>query len=368
MTALRIALLPGEGIGPSIVAQARKVLEALRPFGFDAEMNEGAVGGIAFEALGHPLPEPTIALARQADAVLFGTVGDPRFDTLERELRPERAILGLRRAFGLYASLKQISVPHELAALSPLSDERVAGLDLLVVRELNGDVYTGQPRGRRAAPDGPFPGDREGFDTMRYAEGEVRRTARIAFEAARRRGKRLASVDKANVLESSALWRAVVTELGQDYRDVALTHHYADNALTQLIARPTEFDVIVTGNLFGDLLSDAASALTGSIGLAASAMLGDGRKGMYEAGHGTALDIAGLDRANPIACIRAAGLMLRHSLDRPDLAERIERAVSSVLTRGLRTAEMASSPSARVVGTEAMGDAIAAAVAAACTR
>jgi 3-isopropylmalate dehydrogenase len=358
----RIAVLPGEGIGPEIVAQARKVFEALRRFGFEAEWVEGAVGGVAYEMHGDPLPAETLALARGADAVLFGTVGDPRFDHLDRALRPERAILGLRRALGLYANLKHVAVPPALALLSPLREERVAGLDLLVVRELDGDVYTGQPRGRRTAPDGPFAGQREGFDTMRYAEGEVRRVARIAFEAARARRGGLASVDKANVLETSGLWRAVVREMAADYPDVTLTHLYADNALMQLISQPTRFDVIVTGNLFGDLLSDAASVLTGSIALSASALLGDGPRGMYEAGHGTALDIAGQDRANPIACVRAVALMLRHSLGRADLAVRVEDAVSSVLASGLRTADMAQAPGTRCIGTEHMGNAIVAAL------
>jgi 3-isopropylmalate dehydrogenase len=339
----RIAVLPGEGIGPEIVAQARKVFEALRRFGFEAEWVEGAVGGVAYEMHGDPLPAETLALARGADAVLFGTVGDPRFDHLDRALRPERAILGLRRALGLYANLKHVAVPPALALLSPLREERVAGLDLLVVRELDGDVYTGQPRGRRTAPDGPFAGQREGFDTMRYAEGEVRRVARIAFEAARARRGGLASVDKANVLETSGLWRAVVREMAADYPDVTLTHLYADNALMQLISQPTRFDVIVTGNLFGDLLSD-------------------GPRGMYEAGHGTALDIAGQDRANPIACVRAVALMLRHSLGRADLAVRVEDAVSSVLASGLRTADMAQAPGTRCIGTEHMGNAIVAAL------
>ena len=354
-----IALLPGEGISPEIVAQARKVLVALQRHGFEADLEEAAVGGVAYERFGHPLPDATRALAQRADAVLFGAVGDARFDHLDRALRPERALLGLRHALGLFANFKQVCVPAALASLSPLHAERVAGLDLLVVRELNGDVYTGQPRGRRLAPDGPFAGQREGFDTMRYAEGEVRRVARLAFEAARQRRCRLTSVDKANVLESSGLWRAVVSELAQDYRDVELTHLYADNALMQLLTRPTEFDVLVTGNLFGDLLSDAASVLTGSIGLAASAMRGDGPRGMYEAGHGTAFDIAGQDRANPIACIRAAALMLRHSLARADLADRVEQAVAQVLAQGLRTAEIAGGAHTVQVGTAAMGDAIA---------
>jgi len=354
----KIAFLAGEGIGPEVMAQARKVLDALRSRGLELEVHEGVVGGVAYEATGRPLPEATLELVHQADAVLFGAVGDPRFDHLDRSLRPERAILGLRRELGLYAYLKHVTVPNELAALSPLRPERVAGLDLLVVRELNGDVYTGQPRGRRLSPDGEFAGQPEGFDTMRYAEGEVRRVARVAFEAARKRRGRVASVDKSNVLESSGLWRETVSEVGRNYPDVVLTHMYADNALMQLVSHATDFDVILTGNLFGDLIADAASTLTGSIAMAGSAMLGDGPKGMYEAGHGTALDIAGSGRANPIACVRAAALMLRHSLDRVDLANRIEAAIASVFARGLRTAEMAPSPGAHVVTTSEMGDAI----------
>ncbi|MGO4607100.1 isocitrate/isopropylmalate family dehydrogenase [Variovorax sp. 2RAF20] len=255
----------------------------------------------------------------------------------------------------------EVVVPPDLARLSPLRAERVAGTDLLVVRELNGDVYTGLPRGQRSAPDGAFEGQREGFDTMRYAEEEVRRIARIAFDMARARRGKLASVHKANVLETSGLWRSVVGELAAQYPDVELTHLYADNALMQLIGRPASFDVIVAGNLFGDLLSDAASALTGSIGLSASAMLGEGAKGMFEAGHGTALDIAGQDVANPIACIRAFGLLLRHSARRPDLSAAIEAAIRSVLGRGYRTADIQCS-SARLVGTARMGDLIANAV------
>jgi len=246
--------------------------------------------------------------------------------------------------------------------LSPLRAERVAGTDLLVVRELNGDVYTGQPRGVRESPDGPFAHQREGFDTMRYAEGEVRRVAHIAFRAARSRSGRLCNVDKANVLETSRVWRDVVSDTAREYPDVEVTHLYADNATMQLITNPASFDVVLTGNLFGDILSDAASVLTGSIGLPASALLGDGPRGMYEAGHGSALDIAGRDMANPLACIRAAALLLRHSLGRDDLARRIERAVTVVLGQGLRTAEI-HAPGMRLVGTRAMGDAVVAALA-----
>jgi 3-isopropylmalate dehydrogenase len=358
---MQIAVLAGDGIGPDIVAQAVKVLDALRGHDFAPVLIEAPVGGAAYATHGDPLPEATLRLALASDAVLFGAVGDPRFDHLERALRPERAILGLRRALGLYASFRHVVVAPELASLSPLRAERVAGLDLLVVRELGGDVYTGRPRGVRVAPDGPFAGEREGYDTMRYADGEVRRVARLAFDAARRRRGRLASVDKANVLETSRVWRDVVAAVAADYPDVELSHLYADNALMQLVSHPTEFDVIVTGNLFGDLLSDAAGALAGSIGLTGSALLGDGPRGLYEAGHGSALDIAGRDLANPLACIRAAGLLLRHSLGRGDLADRIENAVRRVLRQGLRTAEI-DEPGTTLVGTRAMGDAVVAAL------
>jgi 3-isopropylmalate dehydrogenase len=351
-----IAVLPGDGIGPEIVAEALKVLEVLRGPRFQFETRTASVGAAAYLLAGHPLPETTLRLAQSADAVLFGAVGDPRFDHLEPALRPERAILGLRRELGLFASLKRVTVPADLAHLSPLRHDRVGGVDLLVVRELNGDVYTGQPRGERSAPDGPFAGDREGYDTMRYAEGEVRRIAHVAFRAAMARGRRVCSVDKANVLSTSRLWRQVVMDVGREYPNVALSHVYADNAAMQIITAPRTFDVILTGNLFGDILSDAASVLTGSIGLPASALLGEGLRGMYEAGHGTALDIAGRDIANPIACIRAAALMLRHSLERPDLAQRVEDAVDAVLHCGLRTADLAGSGEA--IGTRAMGDAV----------
>ena len=355
----RIAVLAGDGVGPEIVAQAIKVLEALRGADFEFDLEHAPVGAQALELTGHPLPEETLQLALECDAVLFGAVGDPRFDHLEPRLRPERAILGLRREMGLYAALKQVRCRAELAGMSPLRPDRASGVDLLVVRELNGDVYTGTPRGERDAPDGPFAGQREGFDTMRYAEGEVRRIAHIAFRAAQQRKGRVCNVDKANVLATSRLWREIVVDTATDYPDVALSHMYADNALMQLIGNPKAFDVVLAGNLFGDILSDAASVLTGSIGLPASALLGDGPRGMYEAGHGTALDIAGRDLVNPLACIRAAALMLRHSLGREDLAKRIEEAVASVLRQGLRTAEI-HTLGTRKVGTQAMGDAVAA--------
>lgn len=352
----RIAVLAGEGIGPEIIAQAIKVLEALRGHGLRFDLLHAPVGGPAIDACGEPLPTATLDLAKSCDAVLFGTVGNPAFDHLEASKRPERAILGLRRELGLFAGLKHIAIPAALAHLSPLKAEVVAGTDLLVVRELDGDVYTGQPKGGRVSPDGAFAGQREGYDTMRYAEGEVERIAHVAFRAALGRSRRVCSVDKANVLATSRLWREVVSRVSVQYPAVTLTHMYADNAAMQLISRPTAFDVILTGNLFGDILSDAASVLTGSIGLPASALLGQGGGGMFEAGHGTAWDIAGQDLACPLACIRAAGLMLRHALDRPDLADRVERAVVTVLEQGGRTQDMRGALPA--LGTQAMGDAV----------
>lgn len=363
----RIAFLPGEGVGPEVVAQARRVLYALRGPGFDFEALDAppnAVGALATDAWGEPLPPATLALAQSADAVLFGSVGDPRHDHLPVHLRPERAILGLRRGLGLYASLRHIAITGPLEALSPLKAERVRGVDLLVVRELDGDAYTGQPKGQRPVPDGPFAGQAEGFDTMRYAEGEVRRVAHVAFRAAASRRALVTSVDKANVLESSRLWRRVVTEVSRDYPQVTLRHLYADNAAMALIAQPRDFDVLLAGNLFGDILSDAASVLTGSIGLPAAALLGDAQaqrcQGLFEAGHGTALDIAGRDKANPVACIRAAALLLRHALQRPDLAQRVEHAVDAALAAGWRTADIAQlgTPPALRVGTRGMGDAV----------
>jgi 3-isopropylmalate dehydrogenase len=350
---MRVAVLPGDGIGPEIVAQARKVL---RKLALPLEMNEAPVGGAAYELTNEPLPPATLQLAKAADAILFGAVGDPRYDALPRAKRPEQAILGLRKELALFANLRPAQVHPELAAASPLKAELVAGLDMLIVRELTGDIYFGQPKGIRETN-----GVREGFDTMRYSEPEVRRIARVAFEAARKRGKRVCSVDKANVLETSQLWREVMTDEGKKYADVELTHMYVDNCAMQLVRNPRQFDVIVTGNLFGDILSDQASMLTGSIGMLPSAALDAAGKGLYEPIHGTAPDIAGRDLANPLATILSAALMLRYSLRQPQAAERVERAVAAVLRAGLRTADIHSA-GARRVGTNEMGDAVAAAL------
>jgi 3-isopropylmalate dehydrogenase len=350
---MRVAVLPGDGIGPEIVAQARKVL---RKLALPLEMSEAPVGGAAYELTNEPLPPATLQLAKAADAILFGAVGDPRYDALPRAKRPEQAILGLRKELALFANLRPAQVHPELAAASPLKAELVAGLDILIVRELTGDIYFGQPKGIRETN-----GVREGFDTMRYSEPEVRRIARVAFEAARKRSKRVCSVDKANVLETSQLWREVMTEEGKQYPDVGLTHMYVDNCAMQLVRNPRQFDVIVTGNLFGDILSDQASMLTGSIGMLPSAALDAAGKGLYEPIHGTAPDIAGRDLANPLATILSAAMMLRYSLRQPQAAERVERAVAAVLRAGLRTADIHSA-GARRVGTNEMGDAVAAAL------
>ena len=350
---MRVAVLPGDGIGPEIIAQALRVLGKLE---LDLQLEESAVGGAAYALHGDPLPAKTLSLAQAADAVLFGAVGDPRYDGLPRAKRPEQAILGLRKALGLFANLRPAQVHPELAAASPLKAELVAGLDILIVRELTGDIYFGQPKGIREAD-----GVREGFDTMRYSEPEIRRIARVAFEAARKRGKRVCSVDKANVLETSQLWREIVIDEAKTYPDVQLTHMYVDNCAMQLVRNPRQFDVIVTGNLFGDILSDQASMLTGSIGMLPSASLDAAGKGLYEPIHGTAPDIAGRDLANPLATILSAAMMLRYSLRRPQAAERVERAVAAVLRAGLRTADI-HSPGTRRVGTNEMGDAVVAAL------
>ena len=354
---MRVAVLPGDGIGPEIIAQAGKVLRKLN---LALEMQEAPVGGAGFEAAGDPLPAATLALAREADAILFGAVGDPRYDALPRAKRPEQAILGLRKELGLFANLRPAQVYPELAAASSLKAEVVAGLDILIVRELTGDIYFGQPKGIRVTrgEDGDV---REGFDTMRYSEPEVRRIGRVAFEAARKRGKRLCSVDKANVLETSQLWREVMSAESRNYPDVALSHMYVDNCAMQLVRSPKQFDVIVTGNMFGDILSDEASMLTGSIGMLPSAALDAAGKGLYEPIHGTAPDIAGKDLANPLATILSAALMLRYSLAQPAQAARVEQAVASVLRKGLRTADI-HAPGMRRVGTDEMGDAVAAAL------
>ena len=345
----RVAILPGDGIGPEIIAQATKVLAKLE---LGLELAQAPVGGAGYEAAGEPLPAATLALAKDADAVLFGAVGDARYDKLERAKRPEQAILGLRKALGLFANLRPARVHAELAAASALKPEVVAGLDLLIVRELTGDIYFGEPKGIRQTA-----GEREGFDTMRYRESEIRRIARVAFDAARKRAKRLCSVDKANVLETSQLWREVVSAEAAKYPDIELSHMYVDNCAMQLVRNPKQFDVIVTGNLFGDILSDEASMLTGSIGMLPSAALDETGKGLYEPIHGSAPDIAGRGVANPLATILSAAMMLRYSLAAPQAAERIEAAVSRVLREGLRTPDIYT-PGMRKVGTEEMGDAV----------
>lgn len=340
-----IALLPGDGIGPEVVAEARRVLEALA---LDLTFEEAPVGGAAYAALGHPLPISTLDLAEQADAILFGAVGDPRFDTLERALRPEQAILGLRKELNLYANLRPARLFAGLEDASALKPEVARSIDLVIVRELTGDVYFGE-KGRRETIEGL----REGYDLMAYDEIEVRRIAQIGFETAQTRRRQLCSVDKANVLETSQLWRDIVVETARDYPDVTLSHMYVDNAAMQLVRNPGQFDVIVTGNLFGDILSDQASMCAGSIGMLPSAALGEGGKGLYEPIHGSAPDIAGQGRANPCATILSAAMLLRHSLGHDDAAARIEAAVAAAIADGARTADLGGDMSTR-----AMGDAV----------
>jgi len=355
---MKIAALPGDGIGKEIVAEAIKVLRALgEPF----EIEFAEVGGAAFDTFGHPLPEGTLQLAKAADAVLFGAVGDWKYDRLERALRPEQAILGLRKQLNLFANFRPAVCYRELTRASSLKPELVAGLDILIVRELTGDIYFGQPRGRRRAPDGAFAGQEEAFDTMRYSRPEIERIARVAFEAARKRRRKVTSVDKANVLETFQYWRDVVTEVHATYPDVELEHMYVDNAAMQLVRSPKSFDVIVTGNMFGDILSDEAAMLTGSIGMLPSASLNEHNRGLYEPSHGSAPDIAGKGIANPLATILSAAMMLRFSLGRADLAERVEAAVARVLEQGFRTADIAASGTVPV-GTKEMGDAVVAAL------
>ena len=355
---MKIAILPGDGIGTEIVAEAVKVLNVL---GLNFESETSLVGGAAYEAYGHPLPDATLKLAKEADAILFGAVGDWKYDTLDRPLRPEQAILGLRKNLGLFANFRPAICYEQLVDASSLKPELVSGLDILIIRELTGDIYFGQPRGRRIAVDGHFPGAEEAFDTMRYARPEIERIAHVAFQAARKRSKRVTSVDKADVLETFQLWKDVVSEVGQQYPDVALDHMYVDNAAMQLVKAPKKFDVIVTGNMFGDILSDAAAMLTGSIGMLPSASLDARNKGLYEPSHGSAPDIAGQGLANPLATIMSAAMMLRYSLDLPAAAERIEAAVQSVLAQGLRTPDIATA-GAPTIGTRAMGDAVVAAL------
>ncbi len=355
---MKIAVLPGDGIGPEIVAEALKVLNVLD---LKLELELADVGGAAYEASGHPLPPATSRLAEQADAVLFGAVGDWKYDNLERSLRPEQAILGLRKTLGLYANFRPAICYPELTHASSLKPELIGGLDILIIRELTGDIYFGQPKGRRKAVDGPFVGAEEGFDTMRYTRPEIERIMHTAFKAAEKRSKRVTSVDKSNVLETSQLWRDIATQIGKEYPHVALDHMYVDNAAMQLVKEPKKFDVLVTGNMFGDILSDEAAMLTGSIGMLPSASLNAKNQGLYEPSHGSAPDIAGKGLANPLATILSAAMMLRFSLNLPNEALRIEQAVQKVLASGLRTPDIYSEGTQRV-GTAQMGDAVVAAL------
>jgi 3-isopropylmalate dehydrogenase len=354
---MKIAILPGDGIGTEIVAEALKVLERLRRDGLAVETETAPIGGAGYDTAKQPLPDATLQLARDADAVLLGAVGGPQYETLPRALRPEQGILGIRKALGLFANLRPATQYPELAGVSTLKPEVVAGLDLMIVRELTGDIYFGVPRGRRTNAAG----ETEGFDTMLYSEPEIRRIAGVGFETARKRNKKLCSVDKANVLDTSILWREVITKMAGDYPDVQLSHMYVDNAAMQLLRNPRQFDVIVTGNMFGDILSDEASMLAGSIGMLPSASLDANGKGLYEPIHGSAPDIAGQNKANPLATILSLAMMFRYTFGRAELGDHIGAAVRKVLGDGLRTADIAS-PGERVVGTRQMGDAVAAAM------
>ncbi len=351
---MKIAVLPGDGIGTEIVAEAVNVLKAL---GLPFEMETALVGGVAYDAHGHPLPEATLQLAKEADAILFGAVGDWKYDKLERQFRPEQAILGLRKNLGLFANFRPAICYEQLVSASSLKPELVAGLDILIIRELTGDIYFGQPRGRRVSPDGHFPGSQEAFDTMRYSVPEIERIAHVGFQAAMKRNKKLTSVDKSNVLETFQLWKDVVTDIAKQYPEVALDHMYVDNAAMQLVKAPKSFDVIVTGNMFGDILSDEASMLTGSIGMLPSASLNSSNQGLYEPSHGSAPDIAGKGVANPLATILSAAMMLRFSLNQAAAADRIESAVKAVLAQGLRTPDIYSAGTTKV-GTAEMGAAV----------
>lgn len=350
----KIAVLPGDGIGVEIVAEAVQLLECLRhDFGLNIEMEQALVGGAAIDATGKPLPEQTLTLAKQADAVLLGAVGGPKWEALDISVRPEKGLLGLRKELNLFANLRPAILYPQLASASTLKPEVVAGLDIMIVRELTGDIYFGEPRGVRTLTNG----EREGFNTMVYSESEIERIGRVAFGIAQKRGKKLCSVDKANVLECTELWREVMTRIAKDYPDVALTHMYVDNAAMQLVRAPKQFDVMVTGNMFGDILSDEASMLTGSIGMLPSASLDANGKGLYEPIHGSAPDIAGKNIANPLATLLSVAMMLRYTLHAAELAARVECAVSRVLDEGCRTADI-HTEGMRMVGTREMGDAV----------
>ncbi len=354
---MKIAVLPGDGIGPEIVAQAAKVLEALRREGLPVELEYAHLGGAGYDAAGDPFPPATEKLALAADAVLLGAVGGYQYDTLPRPMRPEQGLLRIRKGLGLFANLRPAMVYPELVNASSLKPELVSGLDIMILRELTGDIYFGQPRGIRQLPNG----ERQGFDTMLYSESEIRRVAHVGFQIALKRNKKMCSVDKANVLDTSMFWREIVTEVAKEYPAVALSHMYVDNAAMQLVRAPKQFDVILTGNIFGDILSDEASMLTGSIGMLPSASLDANNKGLYEPCHGSAPDIAGKDIANPLATILSLAMMMRHTFAREDIARRIETAVRKTLQRGLRTADIAEAGMQKI-GTAAMGDAVVAAL------
>jgi len=351
---MKIAVLPGDGIGPEIVAQAVKVLKALN---IGLEMEEAPIGGAGYEAAGDPLPDATLKLAKEADAVLLGAVGDWKYDKLERHLRPERGLLRIRKELNLFANLRPALLYPELASASTLKPEVVSGLDIMIVRELTGDIYFGQPRGISTLENG----EREGINTMRYNETEIKRIGRVAFDIAMKRNKKVCSVDKANVLETTELWRQVMIELSKEYPEIELSHMYVDNAAMQLVRAPKQFDVMVTGNIFGDILSDEASMLTGSIGMLPSASLDANNKGMYEPSHGSAPDIAGKDVANPLATILSAAMMLRYTFNDETNAVRIEEAVKKALAQGYRTADIYTDGCTKV-GCNAMGDAVVAAL------
>jgi len=351
---MKIAILPGDGIGPEIVAQAVKVLDALN---LNLEMTEAPIGGAGYEASGDPLPADTLQLAKEADAVLLGAVGDWKYDTLERHLRPERGLLRIRKELNLFANLRPALLYPELADASTLKAEVVSGLDIMIVRELTGDIYFGQPRGISTLANG----EREGVNTMRYAESEIRRIGRVAFDIAMKRNKKVCSVDKANVLECTELWRQVMIELSADYPEVELSHMYVDNAAMQLIRAPKQFDVMVTGNIFGDILSDEASMLTGSIGMLPSASLDANNKGMYEPSHGSAPDLAGKNIANPLATILSAAMMMRYTFNDELHALKIENAVKKALAQGYRTADIVT-VGCKKVSCSDMGNAVLAAL------
>ena len=349
----QIAVLQGDGIGPEIIGQAVKVLDKLIEQGLDARYEYGLLGGSAYDAHGSPYPEATQTLCRKADAVLLGAVGGPQYDNLERSVRPERGLLAIRKDLNLFANLRPAILYPELANASTLKPEVVSGLDILIVRELTGDIYFGEPRGIRTLENG----EKEGYNTMKYSESEIRRIAKVAFEAAQKRGKKLYSVDKANVLETTEFWKQIFTEVAAEYPDVELTHMYVDNAAMQLVKAPKQFDVIATGNIFGDILSDQASMLTGSIGMLPSASLNDTGKGLYEPSHGSAPDIAGQNKANPLATILSLAMLLRYSLNDEARATQVEQAVQKVLQQGLRTGDIFEQGTT-LVSCSDMGDAV----------